>query len=162
MFDLDTLIKEGLALSRAQRYDEAIAHFRQLAEQYPDEPRAYFEYGGAFDSAGYEAEAIPHYYRAMALGLTGDDLPAVYVQLGSSLRNVGKIDEAIKLLDEGCQKFPDYAALRMFRAFALCSAGQYQPATFDLMELAISHIQTLDMQQYKRAIRFYTDELKAK
>jgi tetratricopeptide (TPR) repeat protein len=157
---LEELIATGEWLERTERYDEAIAHFQQVVEQFPNDSRAHFEYGGAFDCAGREAEAIPHYYRAMEMGLAGNDLPRLYVQLGSSLRNVGKIEEAIQLLNEGCQRFPDQPALQMFRAFALYSAGRHAESAVDLMELAIAHIQTADMQTYQRAIRLYTDEIK--
>lgn len=159
---LDELITTGEALERAEKYDEAIAHFEQVVTQFPDDPRAYFEYGGAFDCAGREAEAIPQYERALAMGLSGDDLPRIYVQLGSSLRNVGRLEDAIRLLTEGCERFPEQPSLRLFRAFALFSAGRYKDVSLDLMELVIQHAQTPDMHMYRRAIRFYTDELKDK
>jgi tetratricopeptide repeat protein len=46
------------------------------------------------------------------------------LQLGSSLRNVGRNDEAIALFDEAVARFPGHAALRLFRAFALATAGR--------------------------------------
>lgn len=89
MNDLDAQIEAGRRLERDGKEQEAIEHFRALAERYPDNPRVRFEYAGAHDFAGQEAEAIPVYREAMCLGLSDDDLPRAYVQLGSSLRNVG-------------------------------------------------------------------------
>ncbi len=158
MNDFGSRVAAGRELERAGHYEEAIQHFRRLLDEYPSDPRAHFEYGGAFDSAGQEAEAIPHYRRAMELGLFGDYLPRAYVQLGSSLRNIGLYDEAIAVLDEGCRRFPDQPALRVFRAFALESAGRSRDALTDLLELVIDQVQTPDMKNYARAIRFYTDD----
>lgn len=158
MTDFETLAAPGFELEREGKDAEAIEFFRKLLEQFPNDPRAYFEYGGAFDSAGQEAEAVPLYRKAMEMGLSGEYLPQVYVQLGSSLRNVKAYDEAVTTLEEGCKRFPDHAALRVFLAYALESVGRNREALTVLHELAIQHIQTPDMLDYKRAIRYYTDE----
>ncbi|MBL8161349.1 MAG: tetratricopeptide repeat protein [Anaerolineae bacterium] len=158
MDTLEIRIAAGLELERAGDEQGAIEHFRQVVADYPNDSRAWFEYAGAFDFAGQEAEAIPHYRRALAMGLDGDYLPRLYVQLGSSLRNVGAFDEAVALLDEGIARFPDMPALRVFRAYALESAGRSKAAITELLELAIRYVQTPDMQGYARAIRYYTDE----
>jgi tetratricopeptide (TPR) repeat protein len=158
MSDFEARVNIGNELERAGKDDEAIEHFRLLLADYPDDPHAHFEYGGAFDSAGHESEAIPHYRRAIELGLTGEYLPRVYVQLGSSLRNIGAHDEASAALDEGCQQFPEFHALKVFKALAQESAGRPQEALTTLFELVIAGIHTADMQRYARAIRYYVDE----
>ncbi len=158
MSDFEARVTAGLQLEREERDAEAIEHFRQLLADYPDEARAHFEYAGAFDSAGQEAEAVPHYRRAMALGLDDDHLARATLQLGSSLRNIGDYAGAVMLLTEGCQRFPDRASLRVFLAFAQESAGESQAAITNLLNLAIDHIHTPDMQRYQRALRYYTDE----
>ena len=108
MSDLDAQIETGRQLERDGQEQEAIEYFRALVERYPDNPRVRFEYAGAHDFAGQEAEAIPVYREAMRLGLSDDDLPRAYVQLGSSLRNVGQHQEAVDLLTEGLSRFPAY------------------------------------------------------
>ncbi|HEX2622182.1 MAG TPA: tetratricopeptide repeat protein, partial [Phototrophicaceae bacterium] len=110
--EIDALIDAGLELEGKGVERQVIAYFQGLVAQYPDHARVQFEMGGAYDSAGYEAEAIAHYERAIALGLTGKDAIQVNVQLGSSLRNIGKLDEAVALLKQACADHPDYIALR--------------------------------------------------
>lgn len=158
MTSFEQQVEIGLQLEREGKDDQAIEHFRQLLAQYPDDARAHFEYAGAFDSAGRESEAIPHYRHSMEIGLSGDYLQRVYLQLGSSLRNIAAHDEAVEVLREGCAKFPNDAALRVFLAFALESAGRGRDAITELLELAIREIQTAEMKDYARAIRYYTDE----
>jgi tetratricopeptide (TPR) repeat protein len=160
MTDINQQIAEGIALERAGKEAEAIEHFRRLAEQYPDHALVIFEYAGAYDFAGREAEAVPHYRRARELGLPEAELMRWYVQFGSTLRNVGELEEALAVLSEGCARWPENAALRVFRAFALLSLSRDREAALDLLDLAIQHIHTAEMASYARAIRWYTDDLK--
>ena len=159
--ELGAAIAEGEALSRAGRGKEAIEHFRRLVERYPDEPRAQFAYAGAFDSAGLEAEALAPYRRAMELELAGEDVPRWYVQFGSTLRNVGEVEEAVRLLSEGRERFPGDAAIRVFLALALHSAGRSGEAVFGLIDLLLSDPKGPDLRGYERATRWYADELRA-
>ena len=64
------------------------------AERDADDARALFERAGARDSAGLEAEAEPLYRRALARGLDDDHRAQAVIQLASTLRNLGRIDEA--------------------------------------------------------------------
>jgi len=161
MPDLETQIAAGLALEREGSEGEAIEYFRRLVKQHPDDARVRFEYAGAHDFAGYEAEAIPIYEEAMRLGLASEFLPRAYLQLGSSLRNVGRYDEAVQTLNEGCERFPDFHALRIFRAFALYSAGRCRDAVVELLETLLSQPDSPLLGGYARAIRYYTGEIKA-
>ncbi len=156
--DFESRIAQGNDLSRAGKDDEAIAHFRLLLDQYPDDPRALYEYGGAFDSAGRENEAIPLYRKALEKGLSGDYLPQLYLQLASSLRNVGQLDEAITILQDACQHYPEGPSLKLFLALALESAGRDHDALTTLFELAIVYVDTADMKRYARSIRAYADD----
>src|SRR3954447_15205759 len=84
------------ALNRENRGNEALDLARSLVDRYPDDPRSHFEYAGVLDFQGREADAVAPYRRAQALGLSGEDLPRLYVQLGSTLRNVGETAEALR------------------------------------------------------------------
>ena len=57
-----------------------------------------FKFASAHDRRGEEAEAIPFYRRALALGLDGENRKGALLGLGSSLRNVGQAAEAVELL----------------------------------------------------------------
>jgi Flp pilus assembly protein TadD len=158
--DLDRDIAAIWTLNREGKSEEAIAAARALVAQYPDEPRAHFEYAGALDYQGREAEAIAPYRQAQALGLSGDDIPRLYVQLGSTLRNVGELDEAVRFLEEGRSRFPDHAGIRTFLALALVSAGRCREAVVTLLDLIAANAAHIDLDGYDRALREYTDELR--
>lgn len=124
-----------------------------------DEAEREYEIGGEHDSAGREAEAIPHYERALELGLCDDLVPGALLQLGSSLRNVGRNDEAIALFDDAVARYPEHAALRLFRAFALATAGRDREALVDVLDLARTRIDAPEIDRYRRSLENYTREL---
>ncbi len=118
-----------------------------------------YELGGELDSAGHEAEAIPHYERALALGLPDELVPRALLQLGSSLRNAGRNDEAIALFDDAVTRFPDDPALCLFRAFALATAGRDREALVSVLDLARTRIDAPELDRYSRSLENYTREL---
>lgn len=124
-----------------------------------DEAEREYELGGEHDSAGREEQAIPHYERALALGLREDLVPGALLQLGSSLRNAGRNEEALALFDDAVARFPDHAALRLFRAFALATAGRDREALVDVLELARTRIDAPEIERYRRSLENYTRAL---
>lgn len=158
MADIEALIQAGLALENDGTETEAIAYFQELVAQYPDNARVQFETGGAYDFAGQEAEAIPHYRRAIELGLSDEDQLRVAVQLGSSLRNVGEYAEAVQILTDAVKRFPQHRALRAFLALALVSNGQGKTAVAELIDLLLTN--PGEVEAYGRSLRYYADELK--
>jgi tetratricopeptide (TPR) repeat protein len=112
-----------------------------------------YERGGDHDSAGRAAEAIPLYQQALAAGLVGELRARCLLQLGSSLRNVGRVDEAVTLLRDARREFPGFRPLRAFLALALHSAGRDGEALRELLETIA------DEGDYERSLRAYAAEL---
>jgi hypothetical protein len=107
----------------------------------------------AFDRDGLEAEAIPHYERAIAAGLSGEQLAKALVGLGSSLRNVDRVEESVSVLEDACRRFPDHQAMPVFLAFSLWSAGRRGEA------VALLARRAGEGSGYERAIREYADDI---
>ena len=57
--------------------------------------RELYEIGSEHDSAGREAEAVGPYREALALGLPPDTALAARIQLASTLRNLGELEESL-------------------------------------------------------------------
>ena len=124
-----------------------------------DEAEREYELGGEHDSGGRVELAILHYERALELGLREELQPRIHVQLGSSLRNAGRNDEAIALFDEAVARWPDDVALRMFRAFCLATADRDREALVDMLELARTRIDAPEVDRYRRSLENYTRDL---
>ena len=107
----------------------------------------------AYDREGDEAEAIPHYERAIAAGLDDEQLAKAMLGLGSSLRNVDRVDESVKVLEDAVDRFPDHQALPAFLAFSLWSAGRGNDA-LALLARRLGH-----GSGYERAIGEYADDI---
>jgi tetratricopeptide (TPR) repeat protein len=110
------------------------------------------------DSAGREDEAVRHYREAFELGVEDDDLPEALVGFGSTLRNVGELEESERVLREAVTRFPDYAALRFFLALTRWHAGDGAGALRELVE-ALFRADAPGMRRYERSIRAYAAEL---
>jgi cyanophycin synthetase len=118
-----------------------------------------YELGGEHDSAGRELEAIPHYERALELGLPDELVPRCLLQLASSLRNAGRADDALATFDDAIARHPDDAALPLFRAFLLADLGREREALVDVLHLARTRIDAPEIHRYARSLENYTRDL---
>lgn len=135
--------------------DDAIAAMRALATAYPgSDGRAAFELAGMLDSHGHEHEAEREYERALALGLPAEQHAQLAVQYGSTLRNTGRLDDAIAVLEAAPQHPSTGASPRVFLALALHSAGRHDEA----LRVVIEALEPT-LPRYNRSIRAYAAAL---
>jgi tetratricopeptide (TPR) repeat protein len=125
-----------------------------LAADAPDPALALFERGGSRDSGGRPEEAEALYREALALGLPDDERAQCTIQLASTVRNLGRPEEALTLL-RAADPYPPYAvATAAFVALTLASLDR---PTEGLAELLREIAPTLP--RYQRSVRAYADEL---
>ncbi|MFB7252297.1 tetratricopeptide repeat protein [Microbacterium sp. NPDC056234] len=137
---------------------EIIARIDAIAaERGPDDGRAVFERAGARDSAGREAEAVDLYRRALALGLDEEHRPQAVIQLASSLRNVGELDEALALVVAEAQEHPDSPyrdAVAVVHALVLASSGLPARGLSVALLALVPHL-----PRYHRSMTAYAHEI---
>ncbi len=125
----------------------------------PDDAEAHYQMAWTLDVRGMEREAIPHYRRALEIGLAGEDRGGAMLSLGSSLRAVGEYGEAVSILRRGCSEFPEDRAMEVFLAMALYNVGKYGESVGILLENLAETSSDVDIQSYGKAISFYADKL---
>jgi predicted Zn-dependent protease len=160
--DLDRVTALRLAGS-AEHLTAALA----LVAQHPSEVRACIEAAYALDRTGDEHAAVQHYDAAWHLGVPTDARRRFVVGYGSTLRNVGRSEQAIALLTEELARDPGYPAFAAFLALALHSAGHASAALATmlgcLLEIAERSPPTLPpanpLDGYQRALGEYYREL---
>lgn len=130
-----------------------IAALLQIYEKHPLDPRVLYEVGGAYDTAGDETTALGFYQRAMTGGLDGDVLRRCYVQYGSTLRNLGRLDESVTVFAQARREFPNSVALGAFEALSLYAAGHVNTALGSLLALIADHVHSEEIERYKPALR---------
>jgi tetratricopeptide (TPR) repeat protein len=139
---------------------ELVARIEAIAAERPnDDPAALYELASAYDSAGRELDAEPLYRRALAGDLDAERRAQALIQFASTLRNVGKIDEAIGILAEGSRKGPDPVtgdAATAFFALALIDLGREREAALALLRALTPHL-----PRYQRSMYAYIEALEA-
>jgi predicted Zn-dependent protease len=158
--ELDRLIR--LRLDR--RHDEHLAAALELAARRPSSVRVRIEAAYALDRNGDEPAAIRHYDAAWQLGVPDELRRAFVVGYGSTLRNVGRAEEAVVVLTEEIARDPDYPPLAAFLALALHSSGHRSAALATmlgcLLDVTRKHAGAVHpLDGYQRALSDYTREL---
>lgn len=136
---------------------QRVDRMRALADEAPHPALGEFELGGAFDTGGHEVEADVHYASATAAGLDAvdpDRAARMVVQHASTLRNIGRIDEAIAMLRDAPEHPATGAAPKVFLALALHSAGRPDEA----LRVAIEAVEPT-LPRYHRSVKAYAAAL---
>jgi hypothetical protein len=124
----------------------------------PDDPAVNYRCAVIHDRMGLEHESVPFCERAIAGGLSGEELRSAFLGLGSTFRAIGEHEKAIATLDRGMLAFPEADEMVVFRAMALHNVGRSGEAVSDLLRiLATGPGDGVD--RYRRAIAFYADHL---
>ncbi|HEX4454547.1 MAG TPA: tetratricopeptide repeat protein [Kofleriaceae bacterium] len=106
----------------------------------------------ACDSDGFEADAIGYYDAAYRLGARE---PEFLVGYGSTLKNVGRLEDSLAILGQA-EADPTVArAARAFRALTLHRAGRSDAAVALLVRL----VAATGVARYRPALESYAEEL---
>ncbi|MHA6694301.1 tetratricopeptide repeat protein [Homoserinimonas sp. A520] len=129
---------------------------RLVSERPADDAVAAHELGGAYDSTGHSDLAVPHYRRALQLGLDESRHRQAVIQLASSLRNLGQASESVSLLEEERDARTDELddAVRAFLAFALIDVGREREAAAMALAALAPHL-----PRYQRSVTNYAQAL---
>ncbi|OIJ67145.1 tetratricopeptide repeat protein [Streptomyces mangrovisoli] len=144
--------------------EERAAEFRAVidalaSEQPAGSPLGLFERACAWDSTGHSDRAVPLYEEALALGLgevSGYKGRRAKIQLSSSLRNIGRAEDGVKLLtpelDAPSDELDD--AVRGCLALCLSSLGRDREGLSLVLGALAPHLPRYQrsMANYARAL----------
>ena len=138
--------------------EDRIVRIDELARERPaDDPIALFERAGARDSAGREEEAEHLYREALHRCLDDDRRTQAVIQLASTIRNLGRIDEALELLRTEYDRAtagPLRDETAAFYALALVSSGDAVTGASVALRALAPHL-----SRYTRSVAAYAGEL---
>ena len=145
--------------SNFDRYEaEAfVSQIESLASELPTGSAvAQFERGSAQDSTGHPDIAIPLYRAALKSGLSGLRRRRATIQLASSMRNLGKAQEAADLLSAELPAPSDEldGAVQAFLALALVDLGREREAVAHSL-IALSRY----LPRYNHSLARYANEV---
>jgi len=155
--DWERRVDEVWAASGELDEEELLTAIEELASELADDsPVAAFERGSSLDSTGHSDLAVPHYRRALDLGLDGIRRRRAVIQMASSLRNLGEVGESVALLraerDRPSDELDD--AVAAFLALALVDAGREREAAALALEALAPHL-----SRYGRSLGNYARDI---
>lgn len=129
------------------------------ADAAPDDVEARIAAAYALDRAGREQEAIAHYDAAWHLGIPDDRRRRFVVGYGSTLRNVGRLEESVAILGDASNADPRYPAFKAFLALALFSSGERAAALATMLDALLDVEDGCSLDGYDVALVEYQREL---
>lgn len=137
---------------------ELVQRIDEIAAAHPDDPIALFERGGARDATDDGAGAEQFYRAALAAGLPDAERAQCIIQLASTVRGLGRAEEALELLRDEFAGRPEDDPLAdaavAFAALALVDMGRPREAVAALLHALAPHL-----TRYAGSVRSYADDL---
>ncbi|CAM1366756.1 conserved hypothetical protein [Tenacibaculum litoreum] len=157
--NMEEKLAKAIALRSDKKYSEAEIILKELIKDFPNEAQIYYHYAWLCDNMERETEARPKYEKALELGLVGEDLVGCYLGLGSTYRCIGEYEKSIALLDKAIKEYPSNNEYKVFKAMALYNVNEHKEAMNLLLNVIASTSSDKGVQEYKKAIEYYSDKL---
>ncbi|GAA3929267.1 tetratricopeptide repeat protein [Hymenobacter algoricola] len=130
--EVKALIKEGVALYDAGKYDEAVLRYRQALKLAPDDFTAQYELALTYGSLGRPEEVVEMSKKLLLNEARAD--ANVYVIYGTALDDLKKPREAVRIYQAGLKKFPDQGLLYYNLGVTQAGLQQYEEAIVSLQQ----------------------------
>ena len=135
--------------------ENLIAQLTQILEVFEENhPLRLFELASIYDYVGREEKAAPLYRKALGYGLDGDRRSRAFIQLGSTLRNLGLWEEAIEVLSQVITDSKYGESASAFLALVLHDAGRKDEALSVALTILSTHLPV-----YGASIRNYASSI---
>ncbi len=134
---------------------EILPRLRSLDERHPNIAEISYQLAWSCDVLGRAADALPHYEKAIALGLPPNELSGALLGLGTTLRSLGQLDRSVEVLRSGKAQFPENREFDVFLALTLHAQGQHAEALKLLLDTLCDTTDDPGLTAYQRAIRFH-------
>lgn len=153
------IVDDVRALREAGKHEAHLAAAKKLVAERPFDVLAQIEAAYGHDRNDFEREAIRHYDEAHRLGVPEPLRRRFLVGYGSTLRNVGRIDDSVAILAQAVADDPNYPAFDAFLSLALLSAGHPKAALAAMLGVMLDVAKAGSFDGYERALGEYHKEL---
>ncbi|KOS63686.1 tetratricopeptide repeat protein [Lysinibacillus agricola] len=156
---MDKRLQHIITLRENGQLEEANQLIVALVQEEPENGFYHYHCAWTYDSIGKEKEAVPHYERAIKLGLAREDLEGTYLGLGSTYRTLGQYEQSKRIFEQALSEFPEAEHLKVFYAMTLYNLGEHSKAMETLLNTLILTTKHEGIKDYSKAIKFYSDKL---
>ncbi len=127
-----SLQAQGTALHDAGKFDEAIAKYKQILDESPDEVNALYETAFSYEGK-MDCETAIRYARRGA-EYRSDVLPHFHLVLGNCLDDLGRKADALDLYKQAIKLNPGFALMHFNLGVALTGTNQFEEAKKSLQQ----------------------------
>lgn len=138
---------------------QVLQRLEDLDRRFPNVAEINHQLAWTCDVLGREAEALPFYEKAVALGLPENELSGALLGLGSTLRNLGQLERSAEVLRSRRAQFPDHREFDVFLALTLHELGQHGEALKLTLEALCDTTEDPGLTACQRALRHYAGKL---
>lgn len=153
MSDWKTELDVIVSARHGGRVDHVLDLLRKLDARFPNVAEIHFQLAWTLEAHGRLAEALPHYDKAVALGLAPNEHSGALIGLASTLRGLGDSRRAAEVLRSGQVQFPENREFDAFLALALHDLGEHAEAIRLLVNALADTTEDPGLTAYQRALR---------
>lgn len=133
--------EKALQLAREGRAETAIPIFRELTEEFPEEPLYLYDYMTALGWAGHDQEVL-----SLRSRVDPESAPVYLLEtIGRSARNLGEYPLSIRCYEKAAERAPDRVETKIGLALAHADGGAPQKAIEILRRLDEQHSKRIDV-----------------
>ena len=100
----------------------------QMEDLLPDAYYLEFYRGRNFSDMGFPESALEHFTRSLTMQPEAEDLPYIYSYMGSCLKELGRYEEAVEILDKGLKEDEERPDLHNSLGVCFFKMQQYEKA----------------------------------
>lgn len=138
---------------------EILPRLRALDARHPNVAEIHHQLAWTLAVLEKPADALPHYEKAIALGLPPNELSGAFIGLGSTLRAIGQFERSAEVLRSGASQFPDNTEFAVFLALTLFAQGRQADALRLVLDTLCDTTEEPGLTAYQRAIRHAASQL---
>lgn len=141
------------------RADHVPDLLRKLDARFPNVAEIHYQLAWTLDTAGKPADALPHYEKAVALGLSPNEHANALIGLAVTLRTLGRSDRAAEVLRSSRLQFPDNREFNVFLSLALHDLGEHAEALRLALLALCDTTEDPGLTAYQRVLRYAASRL---
>lgn len=146
-------------LRKEGSFEKTMAYLQELFLVNPNDPMIYYHIAWTHDALGKEVDAAPAYEKAIALGLSGENLEGALLGLGSTYRCLGDYQNSKRVFAQAMLNFPNNGAFKVFNAMTEYNLKNHSESMRLLIMELVKSSNDSQIQKYARALEFYSDKL---
>ncbi|WP_221030319.1 tetratricopeptide repeat protein [Actomonas aquatica] len=136
-----------------------LTQLKQLDTTYPNVAEISFQIAWTLDSMGRDEQALPHFERAIALGLSPNEQSNALIALAICQRNLGQTAAAAATLESGQAQFPDQAEFDAYLALLRHDQGRHTEALQLALTTLLDTSEDLGITAHQRNLRHFLNQL---